>query len=171
MLALSIKNPYAMQIIYGDKKIEYRTWPPKNVKEFLLVSSSTPSNVDFGLGLPNGYALAIVEITSVSDRKNRDGNYEWHVRPKMPIKPFKVKGKLHFYDVDGQLIEPLPDLVKSMKEYIKNPESEKATPFYTEFLEPLEGIGTKQMPKKYQKILKETNDWNAVGQAWVDAAR
>lgn len=169
MLALSIKNPYAYQILTGDKKIEYRTWPAKNVNQFLLVSSGTPSSSDFGLGLPNGYALAIVKITSVSENKDIDGYYHWHISPVVPVEPFKVKGKLHFYDVDDQLVKHRDDLIDSMEAFWRS-ENDPVAAEFNNYLAPLLEIGIKQMPKKYQKILKETNgDWYAVGKAWSRA--
>ena len=54
-----------MSSLSGEKTIEYRTWLPKDIHEFVLVSSATPSLEDFGLKYPNGYALAIIRILKV----------------------------------------------------------------------------------------------------------
>lgn len=172
MRALSIKNPYAFEILEETKKIEYRTWLPGDVTSFLLVSSSRPSGVDFGLGMPNGYALAIISIDGTTTTKDRDGYYHWQVVPKMPIEPFKVKGKLHFYDVDDKLIKPQPQLVQSMAAFLKDDKSAAGKKYFDQFLIPLELIGIEQMPKKYLKILDDTNgDWNTVAKEWVRAGK
>lgn len=165
--ALSIKNPYAFDILTGEKQIEYRTWLPGTVHEFLLVSSGTPSATDFGLGIANGYAMGIVTITNVSDHPNRDGNYGWHVQPTMPIIPFPVKGKLHFYDVPDHLIHQRPDLIPSMQAYQTDETNPAAHPFTQAVITPLIEIGITQMPKKYQRLLDETGDWMAVATAWT----
>ncbi len=170
MKALSIKNPYAFNIVSGDKTIEYRTWVPKETKEFLLVSSSSPSPYDFGIGLPHGYAMAIIKITSVSEHKNKDGNYEWHVEPQCPVNPIKVKGKLHFYDVADDKITLRTDLVDSMRAYLKDSESQAGQKYVEEYLDKLCDIGYDEMPKKYQKILAAyPGDWEKVADVWMNS--
>ena len=42
-----------MRSLSGEKTIEYRTWLLKDIHEFVLVSSATPSLEDFGLKYPN----------------------------------------------------------------------------------------------------------------------
>ncbi|WP_063515406.1 hypothetical protein [Schleiferilactobacillus harbinensis] len=98
MHALSIKQPYAWQILTGDKPYEYRTWLLGTVQQFLLVSSSQPSAMDFGWGLANGYALAVVDITGTPQLED-DGSYAWPVKVHAVVTPFPVKGKLHFFEV------------------------------------------------------------------------
>lgn len=166
MKALSIKEPYAWNIIMGDKKFEYRTWLPKSVSSFLLVSAGTPSAIDFGLGLPNGYALAVVQVGKVSDKKV-DGQYAWPVTVKDLVEPFPVKGRLHFYDVDDTKIKPLPELKSSLMMFRKNEGAKEADDFWNHYALPLMQIGYDQMPKKYQKIYDETSDWEAVAKAWL----
>lgn len=51
---------------------------------------------------PKGYALCIVEMYDITDNGEC---YEWHLRNVRPVQPFKVKGKLHLYDVDDMLIK------------------------------------------------------------------
>jgi hypothetical protein len=119
MKALSIKNPFAWQIVQGEKKVEYRSWLPGTVKKFLLVSSSTPSDTQFCLGLPNGYALAIVDIVSVPN-KQQNGHYAWKVKLNNLIEPFPVKGKLHFYDVTDEKIHVQPEWTKSFQFFLRD---------------------------------------------------
>ncbi|WP_137596734.1 ASCH domain-containing protein [Paucilactobacillus kaifaensis] len=170
MKALSIKNPYAEQILLGNKTIEYRSWtPPQQIKQFLLVSSGTPSDTEFGLYFAHGYALAIVNIDRVSAKQNSDGNYQWHVSTAVPVEPFQVKGKLHFYDVDDDLIKPRTDLLESMTAFAAGEEATAGDLFVDEYYKPLVEIAAKQLPKKYSKILNDNHgDWSPVIDAWMD---
>lgn len=170
MKALSIKNPYAEQILLGNKTIEYRSWlPPKDLNQFLLVSSGTPSDTEFGLYFAHGYALAIINIERVSASQNSDGNYQWHVNPVVPVEPFQVKGKLHFYDVDDALIKPRPDLLESMTAFAADEEAATGDLFVEKYYKPLVEIAAKQLPKKYLTILNEHHgDWSPVIDAWLD---
>lgn len=170
MKALSIKNPFAFDILMGQKTTEYRTWLPKDVKRFLLVSSAVPSNYAFGLGEPNGYALAIIDIKRTTSKKNKDGNYAWSVAVSKLIDPFPVKGKLHFYDVPDNLIHPLPELDASLKAFYNDEADPEAQLVIDQYFDPLFQIGFDQMPKKYQKIYDATDgDWEAVAKAWIEA--
>ncbi|WP_225429122.1 ASCH domain-containing protein [Lentilactobacillus hilgardii] len=165
MKALSIREPYAWEIIMGDKTIEYRTWLPGKVSTFLLVSTATPSVTDFGLGLPNGYALAIIKIDAVSGNKSH-GGYSWHVSVENLVKPFPVKGRLHFYQVDDAKIETLPHLLDSLMVYREDKGSKKTGNFVEQYVNPLLKIGYGQMPKKYRKIIERTGDWHAAAETW-----
>lgn len=166
MDALSIKNPYAFDILTGAKPIEYRTWQPGNTTQFLLVSSQTPSTTDFGLGMANGYALAIVQITAVSPHPDQAGNYSWHVRPMMPITPFPVKGRLHFYEVNETQIQRRPALIPAMRAFLNNHTDPAGAAFKQQIIDPLTQIGITQMPQKYQRLFKATGSWRSVIQAW-----
>ena len=42
MKAISIRQPYAMQIVSGEKTIETRIWKTKYRGKILIVSSKTP---------------------------------------------------------------------------------------------------------------------------------
>lgn len=170
MKALSIKEPYAWDIITGDKTEEFRTWQPGNVSTFLMVSAGTPSPVDFGLGLPNGFALAVINIGHV-EKPKPDGPYAWSVTVKELVQPFPVKGRLKFYDVDDSKIKVQPELTKSLLAYRQNEDAREADLFIRRYADPLTQIGYSQMPKKYQKILDQTGNWNAVAEAWVESAR
>ncbi|ERL64325.1 hypothetical protein L248_1093 [Schleiferilactobacillus shenzhenensis LY-73] len=166
MKALSIKQPYAWDIILGDKPYEYRTWRPGAVRQFLLVSASQPSRDDFGLGLANGYALAIVDITG-TPQADAEGMYAWPVRVKNLVTPFPVKGRLHFYDVPDDQIVARPDLADDLKEYQKTGTIGEDSQLYRDYLAVLDTVGWAQMPRKYQKIYSATQDWHQVAEAWV----
>ena len=117
MKALSIHAPYIYEIITGEKKEEYRTWKPKELGRILLCSSSKKYH-----NYVSGYALCTVEITRIKkypwDRPDGRMLYGWVVRNVEYIKPFPVKGKLHLFEVDDSLIEPLGTDM-TLNEYLK----------------------------------------------------
>lgn len=99
MKAISIKNPYATQILIGTKTIEYRSWDTKHRGDLLICSSANPSIP----GMLSGHALCVVDLVDVSYNSDKD-LYEWHLSNVRRIKPFPVKGKLNFFEVDDSLL-------------------------------------------------------------------
>ena len=97
MKAISIKNPYATQILRGTKTIEYRTWKTEYRGDLLICSSANPQVP----GMLSGSALCVVNLSKIT---GVDGDYEWHLTNVRKIKPFPVKGKLNLYEVDDSLI-------------------------------------------------------------------
>lgn len=99
MKAISIKNPYATQIMRGTKIIEYRSWDTKHRGDLLICSSANPKVP----GMLSGYALCVVNLVDAIYNAAEDV-YEWHLTDVRKIKAFPVKGKLNFFDVDEALI-------------------------------------------------------------------
>lgn len=99
MKAISIKNPYATQIMQGTKNIEYRTWDTKYRGDLLICSSANPQVP----GTMSGCALCVVELVDIQYDPERDV-YEWHLDNVRKIKTFPVKGKLNLFEVDDALI-------------------------------------------------------------------
>jgi hypothetical protein len=87
MRALSIRQPYAEQILRATKKIEYRSRPTSIRERVYVYASLTPGwEKDFetmGLvsgDLPTGVLVGTVEITGCT---GEPGDYRWHLkRPK-----------------------------------------------------------------------------------------
>lgn len=82
--ALSIRQPYAEQIMRGSKRIEYRTQPTKVRGRVYIYASLTPGDKrDFQCmkaqpgDFPVGVLVGTVEIV---DCTGQSGNYEWHLR-------------------------------------------------------------------------------------------
>lgn len=115
MKAISIKNPWANDILCGYKKFEYRTWQPKYRGDLLICSSANPKIN----GMISGYALIVCRLSEVTritksnffklglDEPPEDDEkiFAWHLIDFRMIKPFKIKGKLNFFEVDDKLIE------------------------------------------------------------------
>lgn len=99
MKAISIKNPFATQILRGTKNIEYRTWDTKHRGDLLICSSANPQVP----GMLSGCALCVVELVDTQYDPENDV-YEWHLGKVRKIKAFPVKGKLNFFEVDDALI-------------------------------------------------------------------
>jgi hypothetical protein len=81
MRALSIRQPYAEQILRGQKKMEYRSRPTKIRERVYIYASLTPGdpddfrkmNIQPG-ELPTGLLVGTVEIV---DCIGSPGNYKW----------------------------------------------------------------------------------------------
>ena len=97
MKAISIKQPWADQIIFGNKKIEYRSWPTSRRGD-VLICASKKSEPGTCASAVTGHAIGIIEIFDCTG--NREDGFEWHLRNPRPIKPFRVKGKLNFFEVE-----------------------------------------------------------------------
>lgn len=98
MRALSIRQPYAEQIMRRTKKIEYRSLPTKAIGErFYIYASLTPGpKREFrrmGLepgDLPTGVLVGTVEIEKCT---GKPGDHKWHLdgpkRLKRNLRPRK----------------------------------------------------------------------------------
>jgi hypothetical protein len=92
--ALSIRQPYAEQILRGTKKIEYRSRPTNIRERVYIYASMTPGSDDDFAGMrarpgdfPVGILVGTVEIV---DCKGKAGNYHWHLaKPERLSKPMK----------------------------------------------------------------------------------
>ena len=144
MKAISVRNPYAHFILCGEKGVECRSWQTDYRGDLLICSSAAPK-VKNTIG---GHALCIVRLDSVEPFKKEhldaacmsgmpEGKaYAWHLTDLRVIKPFPVKGKLNFFEVDDSLIEIIDNGDDSLSE-------EEATALYEEYIEPLLYTGAK----------------------------
>jgi predicted transcriptional regulator len=90
MRALSVRQPYADQIMRGTKQIEYRSRPTKIRGRIYIYASLTPAFSN-GEDLPRGVIVGTVDLFNCT--KGPRG-YEWHLRnPKRFARPRKPVGK------------------------------------------------------------------------------
>ena len=114
MKAISVQNPWAHFITTGEKSIEVRSWNTEHRGDLLICSSSAPKIP----GMISGCAVCIVSLDDVTPFKRKHleaacmdempepKSYAWHLSNVRLIKPFPVKGKLNFYNVeDEQIVE------------------------------------------------------------------
>lgn len=93
--ALSIRQPYAEQILIGKKTIEYRT-TPTHFRGTVYIYASKKFAVGFSSldskGFEMGVIVGTVDIVDCKDYGYRD--YEWILEnPKRLKRPLKPKGK------------------------------------------------------------------------------
>ncbi len=105
MKTLSIKQPYAEQILLGEKTIEYRTWRTHHRGDFLIHASKKPATNSFSdLDLANldyGKIVGIVELVNVVGYP--DGSYGWILENPRRIDPITHNGRLMFWDYAGEI--------------------------------------------------------------------
>lgn len=141
MKALSVRNPWAHMIMVGEKELEFRTWQTDYRGDLLICSSANPK-------IKNticGHALCVVKLHEVyevtkdnykdfglekSDIADGGKLYAWQLIDVRLIKPFPVKGKLNFFNVDDNLIEIIDNGDDSLTD-------EEADEIYKQYIEPL----------------------------------
>ena len=136
MKAISIRQPFAHFILCEEKTIECRSWQTDYRGDILICASATPKIKDT---IP-GHALCIARLDGIEPFKKEhlhdacfgdmpeEKSYAWHLTNVRLIKPFPVKGKLNFYNVDDSLIEIVDDSTWS---------EEQMQAWYKENFEPL----------------------------------
>lgn len=150
MKALVIRQPYASQIMVGSKKIEYRSWHPGSVTDFLVVSSAKSQQGVFDLLLPKRTALATAHIDRVV--REEDG-YAWHLTVTSWVQPFLVKGKLGWLTIDDSLIHQDTNVIADLASYrCDKIVSSRIAPFEKQ----LSAIALSQVPKTYAKVLADS---------------
>ena len=120
MKALSIRSPFAEQIMEGKKRIEFRSWKPSQLPiTFLIQVSKNRASIYAGK------IIGLITVTQVFDyQKNPDlfklhkyiynikmdnppYQYGWLLSDFKSIKPFPIKGKLGFFDVPNFITSEL----------------------------------------------------------------
>ena len=94
MKALSIRQPYAEQILRGSKRIEYRSMPTKHRGRFYIYASKTPgpasefATLDLAPGqLPTGVLVGSAELVACSKGRRF---FEWRLtNPRRLARPRK----------------------------------------------------------------------------------
>lgn len=111
MKAISIYPRFAMEIAYGRKTIECRTWQTRYRGDLLICAGAKREP-----GCVAGHALAVCTLASIQPfietHLNRARMNEMPDRPSWawilsnirPIRPFPVKGRMGLFDVQ---IEPI----------------------------------------------------------------
>ena len=128
MKAVSVQQPFAFEILSGQKTIEVRTWDALYRGDLLICSSGKPAyskremeemEEEYGCTFLYGHALCIVRIADVRYMRKGDEEkalmdeidpeaYSWVIEDVRLVIPFPVKGKQGFYEVDDSLITVSP---------------------------------------------------------------
>lgn len=118
MKALSVKPLWATAILTEVKRIEWRSWSTDYRGSLLICASSGP----WYAGSICKHALCVVNLVDVipfeekclklalMDEIPEKPGYAWLLGEPSFIVPFEVKGKLHLFDVDDELIIFMDDI-------------------------------------------------------------
>ena len=116
MKALSVRQPWASLIAFGEKTIEVRSWST-SFRGRLLIHASGKDIIEDGITLPAGYAIATVEVVDVRpftasdleaaclEEMPDDPCFAWVLRDAQEIEPVPCNGRLNLWDAD---IMPVP---------------------------------------------------------------
>jgi len=125
MKALSLRSDYALDVLSGDKTIEYRSWPTKYRGDLLICATAhkIPKTIP-------GHALVVVRLKDV--KKLGDHQYAWQLDHLRAIEPFPVKGRQRLFNVDDSLIKYHPEVDDE-----NNPSDEVVKAFAQKYLIPI----------------------------------
>lgn len=130
MKCLSVRQPYAYEIMIGEKTIEYRTWQVNHRGPLLIVAASQsddPSAKDKdGRPLPKGVMVCVVDLYDIT--KDEDGEFEWHLRNPRPVYPKPIKGRLGLFEVDDGSIEYIDTAQQPASSPVVPPQKTTPTP-------------------------------------------
>lgn len=128
MLALSIRQPEASLIAFGEKTIEHRTWTTPHRGRLLICASAKSIYDAGGIVAPGGFAICTVTLTGIEPFTTHHMaracmpefilGYAWLFDEVQEIVPFRVKGKLRLFSVKDE-IQPLPDEFEDHIDYIE----------------------------------------------------
>lgn len=116
MRTLSIRQPWASLIAFGEKSVEVCSWST-SFRGRLLIHASGRDIIEDGLTLPAGYAIATVEVVDVRPLTEADLEaacleelpdgpcFAWVLQDAQQIEPVPCKGRLNLWDAD---IAPVP---------------------------------------------------------------
>jgi hypothetical protein len=128
MKALSVQQPFAFEILSGQKTIEVRTWDTLHRGDLLICSSGKPAfskmdmeelEEEYGSTFLYGHSLCLVRVADVRSPRRGDADkalmdeidpeaYCWLLEDVRPVVPFPVKGKQGIFDIDDSLITLSP---------------------------------------------------------------
>lgn len=130
MKALSIRQPWAWLIVHGGKDIENRSWHTKHRGRFLVHAAQGMTRaeyigaVDFMLDrrlivkpfelpsfgdLQRGGIIGSVELVDSGDTSDSPwymGEKAFLLRDPKPLPFTPLKGRLNFFDVPDELVQP-----------------------------------------------------------------
>ena len=129
MKALSIRQPWASNIIYGNKDIENRSWPSKFTGTFAVHAAKTMTQADHdlwrvftsdndlptpwwepGCELQRGGIIGLVDMTGCtvcSDSAWFMGEYGFVLENPRPVDFIPCRGKLNFFDLPDDIADQL----------------------------------------------------------------
>lgn len=128
MKAISVQQPFAFEILSGEKTIEVRDFDTLERGDILICASSKPAfpreemeelEEEYGCAFLYGHALCVVRLKDVRLMRKGDEDgalldaidpeaYSWVLENVRPVIPFPVKGREGVFEVDDKLIQLSP---------------------------------------------------------------
>jgi len=128
MKALSVRQPWALEINDGLKTLEFRTWKTEHRGPLLICASSHDSGLwidaedngkTFPVPLPTGCMMCVVNLVHIRASTAADAEeygfdhaptlLAWELEGAYAVMPKPIKGKLHLFDVPDQDIVRLAE--------------------------------------------------------------
>lgn len=96
MKALSVKQPFANQILTGQKRIEYRTWQTPYRGDLVICSCRKPDKMLAGCTICLVNLFAIEEVTPY--------NFHWHLTNIRALVPVEVIGRQSIWEISDKYV-------------------------------------------------------------------
>lgn len=107
-LALTVRQPWASQIITGAKDIEYRSWRPRH-RGRVWIHSALRQAESGGENLPRGVILGSVTLIGILGGA-KSGVFAWHLaNPRQLAEPVQVRGLPGLWPVPDEVLAKLLD--------------------------------------------------------------
>ena len=110
--SLVVKQPYADQILTGEKPVEYRSWATPYRGPLVILASHKPDPDacgDLGITLAQAKRRSgcVVCLVTLDDVQGSEGNWEWILSNPVRLPPFECLGKLKIFPTDPDLIQAI----------------------------------------------------------------
>lgn len=130
MKALSVRQPWALEINDGVKNLEFRTWKTDYRGPLLICASSHDSvlwvtvearneqgeDIEETLPLPTGCAMCVVDLKNIRPMTKQDADdykieyhpelWAWELELLYSVQPVPIKGRLHLFEVTEAEMPP-----------------------------------------------------------------
>lgn len=111
MRALSVRQPWAALIAWGEKTVEVRSWSTRYRGPLLIHASGRAITLDDGTVLEAGEAVAVAQLIDVRPMVEADleaacldelpeGAFAWILADAREIEPIPLKGRLNLWEAD-----------------------------------------------------------------------
>lgn len=96
MKALSVRQPFANQILTGVKTIEFRTWGTGYRGDLVICSSRKPEIMHAGC------TICLVRLFAIDEHAPND--FHWYLTNVRPLVPIKVIGRQSLWEISGKFV-------------------------------------------------------------------
>lgn len=97
--ALTVRQPYAGEILAGSKREEYRSWSTAYRGDLLITASANPRTQG-----PYGCTFCVVRLAAV---EGLNDDWTWFLEDPRPVTQKPVLGKLKLWTVSAELVKQL----------------------------------------------------------------